>query len=488
MNPYATALDGLVLDDPVAAFFGFCRERENIRRLREGGAPAPWSDDPVFQRGRFLNIFREDDRGSKAIHRFAEPCTEDLSSLVHALFFARWCNRQSTLDALSADLLQDPTRLRHTLENVPEQPWCNVAAYPVEPVQWDGAVWPRFDTATQLFGRIKTTLTDAILGADGDVVRATDAVNALFGMKNDFPIFMAIIDLAGFRPDVIDPSSPVPTGIGAVAFLDRLQEHLGLEDHHQTCEKMIALQAEYWPEAKRAFQPIDIEYLSCECRKYYSYVNGTKTFEGKNLFRPGQSAQLVFDPTDRDLATERIQTRIQVIAGGPCSGKTSVLKALEQAGHRVVTETSQRLLEAGIAKGQTAQQLRADPVLWQQEILRLDHALFDGLPVSELVFTDTSFIEDLVFAARAGIVVGPRVESWLRRKRYQTVFFLDPLEDYEQSQVRIESRSVAMQISDDVRERYQHHGYALVPVPSVSVAERVAFIEAHIAKNMGTVG
>ena len=26
-NPYATALDGLILDDPVAAFFDFCRER-----------------------------------------------------------------------------------------------------------------------------------------------------------------------------------------------------------------------------------------------------------------------------------------------------------------------------------------------------------------------------------------------------------------------------------------------------------------------------
>ena len=49
---------------------------------------------------------------------------------------------------------------------------------------------------------------------------------------------------------------------------------------------MIELQKECWPEAKRAFQPIDIEYLSCECRKYYSYVNGTKSFEGKNAFQP----------------------------------------------------------------------------------------------------------------------------------------------------------------------------------------------------------
>ena len=54
-------------------------------------------------------------------------------------------------------------------------------------------------------------------------------------------------------------------------------------------------QATHWPEAKRAFQPIDVEYLSCECRKYYSYVNGTKRYEGKNVFRPGKSPMLTFD-------------------------------------------------------------------------------------------------------------------------------------------------------------------------------------------------
>ena len=80
-NPYATALDGLVLNDPVQAFFDFCRERENIRRLRESGAAAPWSKDPVFQQGRFLNIFREDDRGTKALFRFVEPVTDNLENL-----------------------------------------------------------------------------------------------------------------------------------------------------------------------------------------------------------------------------------------------------------------------------------------------------------------------------------------------------------------------------------------------------------------------
>ena len=38
-NPYAKALEGLHFDDPVKAFFDFCKEREAIRLRREKGEP-----------------------------------------------------------------------------------------------------------------------------------------------------------------------------------------------------------------------------------------------------------------------------------------------------------------------------------------------------------------------------------------------------------------------------------------------------------------
>ena len=109
-------------------------------------------------------------------------------------------------------------------------------------------------------------------------------------------------------------------------------------------------------------------------------------------------------------------------------------------------------------------------------MLARDHALFDRLPVHEPVFTDTSFIETLVFAARAGIAVGPTTESWLARKRYQRVFFLDPLAAYEESWVRLESQQMAAQIGEQVRAAYERHGYELIAVPAAPVAARVAFI------------
>ena len=76
--------------------------------------------------------------------------------------------------------------------------------------------------------------------------------------------------------------------------------------------------------------------------------------------------------------------------------------------------------------------------------------------------------------------MGPNIVSWLSTKRYKTVFFLDPIDAYQQSEVRIESHHVALQISDMVRKRYQEHGYQLVCVPAVSVAERMAFIKSHM--------
>ena len=479
-NPYAQALDGLKLDDPVAAFFAFCRAREDIRIRRERGDPSPWSSDPIFQQGRFLNVFREDDRGSKAILRLASGLASDLPGLVQAVFFGRWCNKQSVLDSLDSALLDDSAALREALQLSRDQPWCNITAYPVGPVQWEGQTHSRFDAATVLFGQIKNDLATLIEAASGDVVKATHAINECFEMDNDFPVFMAVMDLAWFRPDIVDPLSPVPTGIGAVAFLDRLQHHLGLSTHDQTCQEMMRLQGEYWPDAKRQLAPIDIEYLSCECRKYYSYVNGTKAFEGKNVFHPGREGCITFDVAPQQRAVAPLQTQIHVLAGGPCSGKTTLLRALEEAGLEVQPETARTMIEDGEAEGRSAADLRADPVAWQLEVLSRDYSIFDAMSPDRTVFTDTSFIEDLVFAERAGIKLGENIQAWLKHRRYQRVFFLEPIADHEQNDSRLESASVSRRIGELVHDQYCAHGYSPVVIPAVSVQERVSLIMSHL--------
>lgn len=476
LNPYATSLDGLDLPDPVGAFFDFCRAREQVRVRRDRGDAPPWTTDLILQKGRFLNVFREDDRGSRAIARFVEPVRHDLELLVQALFFARWCNEAATLDRISVHLLQDPQALRQALERDVAQPWFNATAYPVGAVRHAGRTVERMEAATELFHRMRTDLTDTLLEAKGSVVRATAAVNAEFEMHNPFPIFMAVVDVASHRPDVIDPAAPVPTGIGAAPFLDRLQQHLGTVDHQQTCRRMIDLQPERWPEARRPLQPIDVEYLSCECRKYYSYVNGTKDFTGKNRFTPGVGATLTFDVPPSSIPDTVVHTQVVALAGGPCSGKSTLLRALEASGRPVQYETAELLLRQGIEDGATAWELRADAGTWQLGVLQRDFELFDGHDPDVRLFTDTSFVEDLVFARRAGVQLGSGVQEWLERRRLHRVYLLDAPPDYEQTSVRMETAEDAAAIADGVAEAYRMLGYEPRRVPWGPVEARLAFV------------
>jgi len=282
-NPYANSLDGLKIEDPVKSFFDYCKEREEVRKKRESGEPFPWSKDSIFQKGRFLNVFREDDKVSKSIIQFAEPAKNDLPLLIQSLFFGRWCNKQTTIDNLTVNELNNPEALKNKLINVEQ--WENYTAYPVEDSYWGEKLYSRIDAATYKFFDKKQEMTEIILNSNQDVITATKIINEQFKMNNDFPIFMALIDIAWFREDIIPITTNVPTGIGAEPYLDRLQGFLKLNNHQDVGLRMIELQKEYWPDAKREFYPIDIEYQSCECRKYFSYVNGTKKFEGKNLFQ-----------------------------------------------------------------------------------------------------------------------------------------------------------------------------------------------------------
>jgi len=281
-NPYANSLDGLIIEDPVQSFFDYYKKREAVRVKRESGEAYPWTDDPILQKGRFLNVFREDDKVSKSIIKFAEPAKEDLPLLIQALFFGRWCNRDSTIDKLSLDDLADPEALKEKLLGLEQ--WENSTAYPVEDSYWGDKLYSRIDASTNKFFEKKEELVELVLNSSRSVITATENINKQFKMANNFPIFMALIDIAWFREDVIPITTDVPTGIGAEPYLDRLQKFLNLNNHQDVGTKMIELQKKFWPEAKREFYPIDIEYQSCECRKYFSYVNGTKKFEGKNLF------------------------------------------------------------------------------------------------------------------------------------------------------------------------------------------------------------
>ncbi len=204
-----------------------------------------------MQKGRFLNVFREDDKVSKSIIKFAEPVKEDLPLLIQALFFSRWCNRDLTIDQLTLNDLENPEALKERLLGLEQ--WENFTAYPVEDSYWGEKLYSRIDAATYKFYEKKEDLAEIVLNSNRNVINATNNVNSQFKMNNDFPVFMALIDIAWFREDVIPITTDVPTGIGAEPYLNRLQKFLNLDNHQDVGNKMIELQKEYWLKLKENF-------------------------------------------------------------------------------------------------------------------------------------------------------------------------------------------------------------------------------------------
>ena len=121
------------------------------------------------------------------------------------------------------------------------------------------------------------------------------------------------------------------------------------------------------------------------------------------------------------------------------------------------------------------------------DLLQKDFSLFDKLADNQgHVITDTSFIETLVYSSRIGIKMGPGIKSWLQSKRYQAVFFLEPMEEYRETLVRMESNELASQIGQEIKEAYQIHGYNIVMIPLMSLTDRCQFVKNYISQEKYT--
>lgn len=89
----------------VEAFFAWIQEREEIRRKKLGGAPAPWTEDRYLAKYRFCNVRRRHDRASQwIIKRVLSIRVPDgslgLAQLGMFLALCRWVNWPPTIQEL----------------------------------------------------------------------------------------------------------------------------------------------------------------------------------------------------------------------------------------------------------------------------------------------------------------------------------------------------------------------------------------------------
>ena len=164
-----------------------------------------------------------------------------------------------------------------------------------------------------------------------------------------------------------------------------------------------------------------------------------------------------------------------VICGGPCCGKSTTIMALKKGGGIICEEAATYLLKTKF-NGENSKGVDRDT--FQREIFALQEKHYEKS--GKEIFFDRGFGDTLAYYLFDGLDIPEDLMKIAKMKRYDKIFFLLPLDFFENNTVRPESQKEGEKISDFIRKVYRDLGYDIVEVPFMSVEERVKFIRGHL--------
>lgn len=173
------------------------------------------------------------------------------------------------------------------------------------------------------------------------------------------------------------------------------------------------------------------------------------------------------------MKTERI-----VITGGPGSGKTALIKYLEDQGHKVMHEISREVILAAQREG-IEQLFLEDPILFSEKLLegRLQQFHEGENYHTETLFYDRGMPDVTAYMDFVKTLYPSNFSETCLAYRYDKIFVLPPWEEiYEQDNERYESFEQAKELFDFLKRGYEKYGYKTFEVPVGSIKERVEFI------------
>ncbi|KVV42943.1 ATPase [Burkholderia ubonensis] len=179
-----------------------------------------------------------------------------------------------------------------------------------------------------------------------------------------------------------------------------------------------------------------------------------------------------------DDGADEAARRFFVVTGGPGSGKSTLIDALERAGFA-------RSQEAG--RGVIRDQLAVDgPALpWRDRSAFAELMLGWEMRSHHLarqargpVFFDRGVPDVIGYLRLSGLAVPAHAEAAARRFRYhRRVFIAPPWPDiYTQDAERRQDFAEAVRTCDAMVECYASYGYRLIELPRASVKARVRFV------------
>lgn len=167
-----------------------------------------------------------------------------------------------------------------------------------------------------------------------------------------------------------------------------------------------------------------------------------------------------------------------VITGGPGSGKTSLIGALEEDGYPVMHEISRQVILEAQKEG-IEQLFLENPILFSEKLLmgRLkqfhEGKNYDG----KLLFYDRGMPDVTAYMDYVETHYPVNFPETCHAHKYDVVFVLPPWEEiYHSDNERYESFAQAEKIYHFLKQGYKNYGYPVIEVPTGALPHRKKYM------------
>ncbi len=176
---------------------------------------------------------------------------------------------------------------------------------------------------------------------------------------------------------------------------------------------------------------------------------------------------------------KEIKTSWNVITGGPCTGKTTMINQLSERGYKTTIEHARHYIDTQTIKGRTVDEIRDNKRAFQLGVLKMQIKQEAQLNPNDIVFLDRALPDTLAYYQFLGLEYDERLIEQCNKYCYSRVFILDRLpliNDY----ARLEDEQEQIRIHNLIIKVYESYPCTIIHVPVLPPNERMEFILNHI--------
>ncbi|MFH1547441.1 MAG: nucleotide kinase domain-containing protein [bacterium] len=253
----------------------FITERMNIWQRKQEKQKPPYTNDPILQKYKFCNMYRELDRQTIEIHTFLNKIRDDFSLWLLNIAFFRFVCRPNTIkrvDRLSFEK-KDNNQVYEKLLQLKSPKYGDAYVFPISVIQ-NSKYNTREKFLCSYLPSVIPTISKLIASFQNKtVLESLDIILPEFGYNFRFHWTEILIDIAYQFPEKIDLFKDFYVGPGAPPTLKKLSKR------ENVLNDLVRVKLEGFPYLTYKGSPIYLsaenwEGIACEFRKYTNLKSG----------------------------------------------------------------------------------------------------------------------------------------------------------------------------------------------------------------------